>query len=47
MYGDEEAEIPPNELYDRVDAEEALDWAQYVASNVVKLYTELTGEHIS
>ncbi len=47
MYGDEEAGIPPDELYYREDAEEALDWAQYVAGNVVKLYTELTGEHIS
>ncbi len=46
MYGDEEAGIPPDELYDREDAEEALEWARYVVSNVVKLYTELAGEHI-
>lgn len=37
MYGDEEAGLPPNELYDRTDAEEALKYAEYVYSVVVKL----------
>ncbi|MEM3831763.1 MAG: HEPN domain-containing protein [Sulfolobales archaeon] len=37
MYGDEESGIPPDELYDRSDAEEALDYASKVYSIVIKL----------
>lgn len=37
MYGDEESGIPPDELYDRSDAEEALDHASKVYSIVIKL----------
>lgn len=37
MYGDEESGIPPDELYDRVDAEEALGYALQVYSTVLKL----------
>lgn len=44
MYGDEEAGIPPEELYDEEDAREALDWARETAQLVVKLYEELVGE---
>ncbi|RLG86029.1 MAG: DNA-binding protein [Thermoprotei archaeon] len=46
MYGDEETGTPPNELYDKEDAEEALRWADYVASNVLRLYRELVGEEL-
>jgi len=37
MYGDEESGIPPDELYYREDAEEALKQAKYVYSVVKKL----------
>ncbi|MEM1681019.1 MAG: HEPN domain-containing protein [Sulfolobales archaeon] len=37
MYGDEESGIPPDELYDRFDAEEALNYASNVYSIVLKL----------
>ncbi|MEM0326662.1 MAG: hypothetical protein QW123_04750 [Desulfurococcaceae archaeon] len=37
MYGDEESGIPPDELYDRFDAEEALNYALKVYSVVLKL----------
>ncbi|MEM2499642.1 MAG: HEPN domain-containing protein [Sulfolobales archaeon] len=37
MYGDEESGIPPDELYDRSDAEEALNYASNVYSIVLKL----------
>ena len=37
MYGDEEALVPPDELYSCEDAEEALDYARYVLSIVKKL----------
>ena len=37
MYGDEESGVPPEELYDKEDAEEALDMARYVHENVRKL----------
>ncbi|MEM1962396.1 MAG: HEPN domain-containing protein [Sulfolobales archaeon] len=37
MYGDEESGIPPDELYDRSDAEEALNYALNVYSIVLKL----------
>ena len=47
MYGDEETGTPPNELYDKEDTEEALRWADYVASNVLRLYRELVGEELS
>ncbi len=44
MYGDEEAGLPPEELYDREDAVEALTWAHEAARLVVRLYEELVGE---
>lgn len=37
MYGDEETGLPPDELYDRGDAEEALSYAEYVYNTVIKL----------
>ncbi|MEM1936474.1 MAG: HEPN domain-containing protein [Sulfolobales archaeon] len=37
MYGDEESGTPPDELYDRSDAEEALNYALNVYSIVLKL----------
>ncbi|MEM1526984.1 MAG: hypothetical protein QW775_07150 [Ignisphaera sp.] len=37
MYGDEESGIPPNELYDRFDEEESLNYALTVYSIVFKL----------
>jgi len=40
MYGDEELGIPPEEIYDKIDAEEALEWARLVADLVQKLYRE-------
>ena len=42
MYGDEEAGIPPEELYVRRDAEEALKQANEVVGIVEKLMRELT-----
>ncbi len=42
MYGDEEAMIPPEELYSREDAEEALSYAKYVVSMVSKLLEEVS-----
>ncbi len=42
MYGDEELGLPPEELYDRVDAEEALRDAQRVVEFVEKLLTQIT-----
>ena len=44
MYGDEEAGIPPEQLYEHEDAEEALQWARESAQLVINLYTELAGE---
>jgi len=44
MYGDEELGIPPEELYDRDDAVEALTWARAVADLVLELYSEVVGE---
>ena len=44
MYGDEEIGIPPEELYDREDAEEALRWAEETAQLVLGLYKQLAGE---
>ncbi|MCD6114153.1 MAG: HEPN domain-containing protein [Thermoprotei archaeon] len=41
MYGDEEALIPPEELYTRDDAVEALNYAKYVLENVEKLLKEI------
>jgi len=38
MYGDEESGTPPDELYFREDAEEALNQAKYVHSMVKKLF---------
>jgi len=40
MYGDEETGTPPDELYDKDDATEALEWASYVLSAVEKLLLE-------
>jgi HEPN domain-containing protein len=37
VYGDEEAGIPPDELYFREDAEEALEMAEYTLNVVSKL----------
>ncbi len=37
MYGDEESGLPPEALYDREDAEEALYMAHYVYERVKKL----------
>lgn len=37
MYGEEESGTPPNQLYDRVDAEEALQMADHVEKVVKKL----------
>jgi len=37
MYGDEEAEIPPEELYDEVDAREAIKRAKFVYELCSKL----------
>jgi HEPN domain-containing protein len=41
MYGDEETGTPPDELYDKDDATEALEWASYVLSAVEKLLLEV------
>ncbi len=40
MYGDEEAGIPPEELYTKLDAEEALEKAKVVVDLVTKLLEE-------
>lgn len=40
MYGDEESGTPPDMLYDRLDAEEALRDAEYVSRVVVRLFEE-------
>ena len=45
MYGDEELGLPPEELYDKEDALEALRWAKETADIVVKLYKELAAEN--
>lgn len=37
MYGDEESGAPPDELYDREDAEEALSMAEHVHRLVLRL----------
>jgi len=42
MYGDEETGIPPNELYDKVDAEEALSQAEIVLNYVKKFFKQAT-----
>ncbi len=41
MYGDEEAGIPPEELYTRIDAEQALAQAQLVLDLVKRLFQEV------
>jgi len=41
MYGDEESGLPPDALYDREDAEEALRLAEEVFNAVVKLLQSL------
>ena len=43
MYGDEEAGIPPEELYTRRDAEQALSSAVKVVGLVEKLFNEVYG----
>ena len=43
MYGDEELGIPPEELYDRVDAEETLQQARMVFETVIRLFREAGG----
>ena len=40
MYGDEETGLPPEALYDREDAEEALEMAKYVHERVRRLVDE-------
>lgn len=40
MYGDEESGVPPDMLYDREDAEEALRHAEYIYAAVLKLIQE-------
>lgn len=40
MYGDEELGLAPEDLYDKVDAEEALRDAQHVVDLVEKLFIE-------
>ncbi len=42
MYGDEEANVSPDELYDSKDAEEALNYADYTYKLVLKLYREIS-----
>ena len=42
MHGDEEFGIPPDELYDREDALEALRWARFTLRIVLRLFVELT-----
>ena len=42
LYGDEEAGIPPGELYYREDAEEALEMAECTLNSVSKLLSELS-----
>ncbi|MEM0376645.1 MAG: hypothetical protein QXI90_02560 [Thermofilum sp.] len=37
MYGDEESGSPPDELYDREDAEEVIKMAEYVCEIVTAL----------
>ena len=44
MYGDEELGIPPEELYTRIDAEQALAQAQTVLELVKRLFREIVGE---
>jgi len=44
MYGDEELGLPPEDLYDREGAEEALQWAREAARIVSDLYSLLAGE---
>jgi len=45
MYGDEEAGIPPEELYTRYDAEQALNMAKKVLEHVEKLLQEITAKN--
>jgi len=40
LYGDEEAGIPPDELYFREDAEEALEMAEHTLNIISKLLSE-------
>lgn len=42
MYGDEESGAPPNEIYDREDAEEALRYAEQVYAAVSRLIQQYT-----
>jgi HEPN domain-containing protein len=43
MYGDEESGIPPDELYDKWDALEALRWARFTLRIVRRLFVALAG----
>jgi len=45
MYGDEEAGIPPEELYTRYDAEQSLNMAKKVLEHVEKLLQEITAKN--
>jgi len=40
LYGDEETGTPPDELYFREDAEEALEMVEYTFNGVSKLLSE-------
>ncbi|MEM1655815.1 MAG: HEPN domain-containing protein [Nitrososphaerota archaeon] len=40
MYGDEETGTPPDQLYSRLDAEQALEYAREAHSKAKKLYEE-------
>ncbi len=43
---DEESGLPPSELYDKEDAEEALRWANHVLQVTSKLFEELVGSEV-
>jgi HEPN domain-containing protein len=47
MYGDEELGLPPEEIYDRDDAVEALQWASEVSRIVHRLYEELSSKSLN
>ncbi len=44
MYGDEEAGIPPEELYTKIDGEKALTYAEKVLGIVERLLKEATSK---
>jgi len=47
MYGDEESGLPPNAIYDEVDAREAFEHAVYVLKLVRRLLSELESKTCS